>query len=115
MHTLLLHAGIERDIFDKDWARVTQKGRFMKLLQKHCPEAEQVDALRGLLKARYNYMVHIFDFYAALGAGDPFAMHLGAWGMLVLDAQIAGARMHACMQRRACIHACTQPSWGQGR
>lgn len=92
MHSLHhADAGIEREIFEKDWVRVNQKGRFMKILNKLCPEPDQLQDLRLLLKERYDALVPIFDYYASIGAGDPFAMHMGAWGMLVQDASIAGA------------------------
>ncbi|KAG2491243.1 hypothetical protein HYH03_010450 [Edaphochlamys debaryana] len=92
--------GICRDIFDKDWARATAMTKFKQLLAKSCPGgSSQVDAVRAVLKERYDTLLLAFDYYSTMcgGMADPFAMHLVAWGALVRDAGVveegAGGRV----------------------
>jgi hypothetical protein len=38
--------------------------------------------------------LRVFDFYASLSAGDPFAMHLVAWGQLMMDTNVSTNKQH---------------------
>jgi hypothetical protein len=33
--------------------------------------------------------LRVFDFYASLSAGDPFAMHIVAWGQLMMETNVS--------------------------
>ena len=39
---------------------------------------------------RYAMVLRIFDFYASLGSGDPFMMHIVAWGQMLEETGVSG-------------------------
>lgn len=82
---------IEVDVFERDWGRCTAKERFNRFLEKHTKCDPGAAALRAELHERYSGVLRVFDYYASLGAGDPFAMHIVAWGQLMMDTEVAGA------------------------
>ncbi|GFH06879.1 uncharacterized protein HaLaN_01594 [Haematococcus lacustris] len=75
--------GIDCNAFDHDWGRCESKERFQRKMQKLTKgRPELVEGLKQELRNRYQGLLRIFDYYASLSSGDPFSLHLNAWGLL---------------------------------
>ncbi len=61
-----------------------------------CP-GDDLAAAKQALRNRYSDVLRIFDFYASLGAGDPFAMHIVPWGQLMMETGVAGMLVSVCV------------------
>ncbi|GAX86341.1 hypothetical protein CEUSTIGMA_g13753.t1, partial [Chlamydomonas eustigma] len=81
--------GMEADVFDLDWQRCLDKSKFSRMLGKHVPSEETMARLVAELRSRNKEVLRVFDFYASLGAGDSFAMHINSWGELMMVAYIS--------------------------
>jgi hypothetical protein len=54
------------------------------------------EGVRAVLAPLYGHVLRVFDSYAALGAGDPFCMHIVPWGQLMKHADIADESCSGC-------------------
>ncbi|GFH24579.1 uncharacterized protein HaLaN_22398, partial [Haematococcus lacustris] len=81
--------GIDCNAFDHDWGRCESKERFQRKMQKLTKgRPELVEGLKQELRSRYQGLLRIFDYYASLSSGDPFSLHLNAWGLLMTECQV---------------------------
>jgi hypothetical protein len=63
---------------------------------------QQQSPILDQLRSRYAHALRVFDHYATLGAGDPFAMQSGAWGQLMQETGIAGEPMQRGTSHTPC-------------
>ncbi|KAL6759102.1 hypothetical protein V8C86DRAFT_1376225 [Haematococcus lacustris] len=81
--------GIVCNAFDHDWGRCESKERFQRKMQKLTKgRPELLEGLKQELRSRYQGLLRIFDYYASLSSGDPFSLHLNAWGLLMTECQV---------------------------
>jgi len=87
---------IAADVFEHDWARCAAKSMFAKFVDRADADS---DASRHEMRRRYESQLRVFDYYASLGPGDPFAIQINAWGELTMWTHVADERSATCKQR----------------